>query len=182
MKRTEIYIFSLLSIILIGMTSCRKDIEWSQTQNIGSDEWSRYNPLCFNLDPVAFRSPYKDEFDRRTAEAIGDTVARLHGQYSSRLSLRYTGECNAEYIDVVVVREALEGETVCDTIRYPLFSPTGIPLGRGRYGMYEVSLSLPSPYIAHTGGIISVYPLEYDTPVRGIKSATLILCRPGINL
>lgn len=173
----SLFVLSILTFILCGMNSCRKDICWSDTQPINGQEWSILNPVTFNLDPMAYHSPYKDDFERKTAEAIGDTIPRLHGRYEAVVSLRYSGNCTTSSLDVVVERMALQGEITCDTLRFELFDPANRPEGRGRFSIYEVSQKLPPPYTALPGAIISLYPVEYSEPVKGIRSATLILSR-----
>lgn len=157
--------------------SCRGDVAWSGTRPIDPEGWHTESQVVFRLDPEAFDYPYSDRFEEQTAKAINDTAPRLRGNFIALLALRYSEICNAAELDVSVERSSLHGPIRLDTLSFKLFSNDGVPAGKGKFGIYEASVPLSDNLKVEEGSTIAISPLEYDTPVRGISAATLILKR-----
>lgn len=154
---------------------CRKSVEWSHTVAVPADGWDNECPVIFSIDPQAYLPKNADRFKEMTDRAMGDTLPRLHGRYRAILSLRYLDDCNAASLRLVVESASLERDIHTDTITVPLFSADGRPLGKGRFGLNEVSVTFPEPYEVTSGSILTVTPVEYSTPVTGLQYVTLIL-------
>lgn len=157
--------------------SCRDDVAWTETHAIDEDGWLPDCPAVFELDPVAYE-PEVNRFTEMTNKALGDTIARLRGRYHADLSLRFRDDCNSREVTIVVEHASLDAEISCDTITYRLIGTDGNPLGSGRFGLHEVTQTLPAPLIVGEGTRLSVAPIGYSSPPEGILSATLLVKNP----
>ncbi|MDE7463339.1 MAG: gliding motility lipoprotein GldH [Muribaculaceae bacterium] len=169
--------FLLIFSILISLcgSSCREDIAWSGVRKIDSDGWKSGDYVDFNLDPSAYDYPYADKYEEMTAKAIGDTAVRLQGNFRAVVGLRYNIDCGAAEVKIVMERSSLRSETSTDTLTFPLFSPNGEPLGKGRYGVYETSVEVPHPLLVDEGSVVSFTPVAYSSEIKGCMALSLIL-------
>lgn len=174
MKLTPHILCVALGLIsLLG--ACRRDIVWSESRSIPSNGWTSSMPLDFILDPAAYEPPAANRFAEYTARAIGDTTERIIGSYHASLSLRYLKNCNAEVLDLVAEKSGLNEPITTDTLRFQLFDAEGYPVGKGRLGIYETTISLPGIFKVKEGTKLSVGPIEYSDTITGVTDITLFL-------
>lgn len=162
----------LITVLFTG--GCDKDVAWTDTVSIPEQGWTPESPLTFELDLKAYE-PEENRFVRMTAQAVGDTVPRLRGDFSASVSLRYRDDCNARSLRVVMESASLDREITTDTLTFRLFSPEGESVGQGRFGLNETTLRLPAPLTVSEGTVITFTPLDYSTPVTDLLSLTLTL-------
>ncbi len=165
----------LFFLFLIFFASCRKDVAWSGVREIDVEGWVNENPAVFILDPEAYDYPYSDKFDEKTSRAMNDTAPRLSGRFAGLMTLRYSDECNASDLKLVMEKTSLINDISCDTLKLQLFSDEGLPLGKGQYGLYELSYELPGELKVEEGSSIAFFPIKYSVPIKGISEISLIL-------
>lgn len=156
-------------------TGCRDDLKWTDTVQIPSDGWTDGMPAVFELDPQAYLAPESNRFAEITSRIIGDTLPRLSGLYNARISLRYADNCNARDFRIATELASLDRDITTDTISVTLFNADGTPVRPGRYGINEVSVVLPSPLDVTQGTTLTLTPISYSEPIKGMLSISLIL-------
>lgn len=95
------------------------------------------------------------------------------------VAVRYAGRCRARNIVLNVEEMALDFEHPdSSAISLQLFTDDGRPLGRGVYGVYEISDTLRRNFIIPEGYFISISsPLPTDM-TRGINDLGIVVGNP----
>lgn len=172
--RNLIFVISHIFVVAIFLSSCDKNVAWTDTVSIPERGWTSDHPVVFNLDPKAYE-PEENKYVLMTARAVGDTVPRLRGNYHAILSLRYKDDCNARSVRLALEKVSLDTDIRRDTITFTLFHDGGGSAGHGRFGLNETTLNLPYPFTADNGTTLTVTPLTYSAPIIGMLSITLTL-------
>lgn len=137
---------------------------------------------CSHLPPAPAGSQYVELAQPWLPGGVVEFTPQLYGSLESRrqpfdllLSVRYTRNCQANEIVMVIEEMSLDnGVSEPDTVVVPLFSPSGTPLGKGAYNVFEQSVALHDDYPLPDGYTFSVTPAM---PVRGVISVGYRLMR-----
>ena len=126
------------------------------------------------IDIPAEGMPENWEFDfTPTAE---DSAAVMSRPQNAVLIIRYTGACPSREILLNLEEVSLAGEIPDSTsLRIPLFTENGTPLGNGVYGVYEIADTIHRGIKVPDGYVLSVSSPLSQGDTRGIKSIGLIL-------
>lgn len=105
-----------------------------------------------------------------------DSASLALRPYDVILTLRYTNRCHSRDVIFNIEQNSL-GHTQPDSsqVVFHLFSPTGHPLGKGNYGVYELSDTIRRNYHVPDGYVVSVQSPLQESATVGIKSFGLII-------
>lgn len=176
--RKQLSLTICIASLIFGSVSCRDDVAWNASARINPMEWTPRNPAVFVIDPAGYIPAPANKFAEMTSRATGDTIASIRGVFNAVISLRYRDDCNAEKIRLAVETVSLDSPILTDTLEITLFSPSGAPAGSGKMGIHEASVAMPRPLNVGSGTAVSISPIDYKTPIRGVTDATLLLKRP----
>lgn len=105
-----------------------------------------------------------------------DSAALLKGSHNAVVVVRYTYSCPSQSI-VLNLEEMSFSHTKPDslTVRIPLFSKSGKPLGKGTYGIFEISDTIHKDFAVPDGYTVSVSSPVPDEKTVGIKSVGIVI-------
>lgn len=92
------------------------------------------------------------------------------------LTLRYTNRCHSRDVIFNIEQNSLR-HTQPDSsqVVFHLFSTEGHPLGKGNYGVYELSDTIRKNFNVPDGYVVSVQSMLPESATTGIKSLGLII-------
>lgn len=140
---------------------------------------------CENLDKIDYSDfadipqsgiPQYWKYDFVTTEK--DSAQTISGVHDAVIAVRYTNECKSRSV-FLDIEEYENGNDTSDTLRIeiPLFDDAGKALGKGIYGIYEVSDTIRRNFKVNDGYIMSVSTPMKESSTAGIKSIGFILSR-----
>lgn len=105
--------------------------------------------------------------------------AALSSNVDVILALRYSPDCKVRHITLSVEEISLESEQP-DTVEvsFDLFSSKGRPLGRGVYGIYEITDTIRRDAPLPQGYVISVSSRLPRGVTAGIKQLGVVVAQP----
>lgn len=118
--------------------------------------------------------PQNWQFDFNTA--ANDSSSFSPGKYNAVIVVRYTPECPSQSLILNLEEISLSHEAPdSTTFEIRLFDKEGKPLGKGAYGLYEISDTLHRGFSVPDGYILSFHsPLPEEKTV-GIKAVGLVI-------
>lgn len=107
-----------------------------------------------------------------------DSTRSVAGVHDVIIAVRYSPECRAESI-TLDIGEMSPGMTEPDSMKVtiPLFSESGRPLGKGVYGIYEVTDTIHRRSRIQEGYVMTVSSPAPAEATEGVKAIGMILSR-----
>lgn len=151
-------IVSLCMVLFMSGCGSNDGLCYSEYEHIGEEGWDPMRILGFSPSPI-------------------DTITSDMDKYMVVVTLRYTDECQAVDVPVMVSEQDEDGEIASEVRKIRLRDNSGKPLGRKGLVFYELSdtlrsgFKLPQNYWVELG---SLAPAEYT---RGISEVGMELIR-----
>lgn len=108
-------------------------------------------------------------------------IAKLHSGNNSAavLVVRYTKQCPVRQLVVDIEEACLESQdTSANRTVIDLFDINGTPLGKGAYGVYEVSDTIHENWKMPQGYSLAVLSTLPRQSTKGIKAVGLVISSP----
>ncbi len=144
---------------------------------------------CRHIDSVGYSNfvtfdkegiPQGWEFDFSPMER--DSAALISTPHDAVVVVRYTNTCPSRSIILDIEELSLVSDKP-DSLRVeiPLFDKEGIPLGRGNFGIFEVTDTIHRNMKVPEGYVISVSSPLPTNLTEGVNAIGLILSRPRVD-
>jgi gliding motility-associated lipoprotein GldH len=149
-------------MLLLALSACREvnGVLYSKFYDIPAEGW----------DPV--KTIGYDPWPADSAMAVGD--------FDFYACVRYSGKKTIPPLRCVVTCEDESGTLAADTITLTLFDAKGEPTGRGRYGIYEISVPIMTGFKLAPGFGADIRSLTPIDDTKGLLSVGTSLCRHGL--
>lgn len=151
--------FRFLAALLLLMPGC---------SYINTADYSGF----ISIGPEGMPQGWEFEFSPTAA----DSTLSLTPLYDVVVAVRYTNNCPSQSVILNIEEYSLIRETPDSlTIELPLFSSDGIPLGKSRYGINEVTDTIHRGYRIEEGYTLSMSSPLPRAATAGVQAVGLIL-------
>lgn len=142
---------------------------------MGCDRFSDAEFTDFvDIGPSGIPEGWNYEF----APSLSDTTKNFTGSYNVVIAVRYSKLCPSKSVIFNIEEISLQHDAPESQMReMTLFDEEGIPVGKGNYGVYEVTDTLRHGYSLPERYSLSISSMLPDSSTIGIKSIGFILNR-----
>lgn len=162
-RRLHGWILFSLPLIACGITSCGKltPVVYSEFVNIGDKGIPQYWDYTFS--PVPF-----------------DSTELELGHYDVILIVRYSNKCVSRSVIFDIESFSITQSHPDSTrVEIPLFKTDGVPVGKGNFGVFEITDTLSRDIKLPEGYVISISTPIPEEETKGIIDIGIKLSRTG---